>query len=380
MSAEGRLNTLGLQPNELNRLMEAIDQGGTDARGRSPAKKRDYARWSFRQLAVPIAVVQPGATATIVKVAARNISSGGMSFLHNAFVYQNSPVRAMLDHLRHGPTVVNGTVTRCRHIKGVIHEVGIKFDKALSVRDYLPCDPFSETFSLEKVSETQLHGIVVHVDPSVSDRDWLAAALRGTGVKVRAATDSEAGLELAREGCDAVIVPLDAADLRAEDVLAAMQMEGGQQAMIVVVPHRSDAARDRLKRMGSEVLALCKPLKREPLMRALGEVLIIRPGDPVLHSDAKAGDQRSSHMESFMTTARQIGRQLAQAMSRGEVDACRTLCQQLVTHAPAAGYDALASLATEAAAALPERLDGEIPIPLRRLSSACERLRMDLAA
>jgi hypothetical protein len=66
-------------------------------------------------------------------VAPRNISIGGIAFLHGAFVYDNVECNISLRTRDGEIVVVEGRVARCRTIHGRIHEIGVAFEKPLEI-------------------------------------------------------------------------------------------------------------------------------------------------------------------------------------------------------------------------------------------------------
>lgn len=372
VDSSGRLNSLGMSALALDELAGLLDN---ENGGRTIIRRRQYRRWPFRTLSLPIVLEHPGNTAVALKVACRNISSGGLAVLHSAFVYPGSKCRVLLHHVTLGNITVSGTVVRCRHVRGLVHELGVKFDRVLSVRDFVPLVPFDEIFSLEHVDERTLQGLVVHVEASASGARWMAESIKNTGITLHSVTTLADALEPAREGCDVLVTDLDVGGEPCERFIASLDAEQCTPPIILSTPARTAAAAARaaaLNPASGPVLGLVRPLQRETLLCALAEVLLIRRPDPLI---CVHEHHRGEHSGVFVTAARKTGKQLAQAIQRQDAAACRALAVQLTDGAIQAGFDRFSELAGTAVATLGATLPNPAPLPLRRLAAACSRLR-----
>ncbi len=80
------INTLRLGQHELHKLLEEFDRGqtGTDH------PDREFVRNSFRVGAIELTVVHSSGSEVTLPVATRNISKGGISLLHSAYIHTGS--------------------------------------------------------------------------------------------------------------------------------------------------------------------------------------------------------------------------------------------------------------------------------------------------
>jgi hypothetical protein len=67
----------------------------------------------------------------------RNLSAGGISVLHGAFLYPSTQCTITLKTLAGEPVRIPGRVVRCRCVHGRAHEVNIGFNEPIEMADFL---------------------------------------------------------------------------------------------------------------------------------------------------------------------------------------------------------------------------------------------------
>ena len=101
-------------------------------KGQSPAEKGQGTRnqrTAERQPFVTqltILITDPNGKPRTLNVASHDISTGGFSFIHKQFVYQNTRVQVHFESLPGNPTL-EGVVRSCIHVGGMHHRVGVQF-------------------------------------------------------------------------------------------------------------------------------------------------------------------------------------------------------------------------------------------------------------
>lgn len=68
-------------------------------------------------------------------VPTRNISQGGLSFLHGQMMHVGQACRLSLVTNDGNWLTIEGLIVRCRHVRGIIHEVGMKFHGLADLKD-----------------------------------------------------------------------------------------------------------------------------------------------------------------------------------------------------------------------------------------------------
>lgn len=70
-------------------------------------------------------------------VTPRDISGSGLGFFHVAYVHLDTIVQMIMKNRAGEAVCIKGTVSRCRHVSGRLHEVGVMFDTAIQVEVFV---------------------------------------------------------------------------------------------------------------------------------------------------------------------------------------------------------------------------------------------------
>lgn len=373
----GRPNSLGLHQRELAELLDQLD--GPDAPPKSI--KRDFVRWPFRRTAIPVRLTHPNGIAADISVACRNISGGGIAFLHSAYLHVGSRCTVRLPHPTRGEIAVDGWVARCVHRSGMVHEIGVTFAEQLDVRDLLRPDPLSDCFSIERVVPEKLVGSILLVDPSESDQRIFCHYLRGTGLRITTAfTPTDAAPHLAQKW-DLILTDMNLPEGGGAKFLRSLRERGHTAPIILTTADLSPAGRRNIESVEADAF-LTKPLVQSILLRALAEFLIAgRHTMSAALSTLSPDHPEYPLVGSFALSLRHAAKKLEDTVRRDDAAACRVLCQQLAASAGPMGFEALARLAAESQSSLQRTMSIATSIKsIRALIAASERARARKAA
>ena len=130
MSKDPYTKTVRLSDAERLQLLDELDQSQEIASDKvqPESNRRANTRYSYRKGDIPIVVEQPGGVITRLSVSPRNLSSGGIAFLHGGFLYVGSKCSLQLSAPATDRIVVSGEIVNCRHVDGILHEVSVKFN------------------------------------------------------------------------------------------------------------------------------------------------------------------------------------------------------------------------------------------------------------
>lgn len=128
------VDTLRLPAEEFRQLISS----GHPASSRPNGRREDRRRYQPPQ-GIVLEVEHPGGSRARLLVRPRNISRGGVGFLHGGFLHDRSPCRVYLWLSDGGVFRVAAHVAHCRHVSGKIHEVGLKFATSVDL-SRLPLD------------------------------------------------------------------------------------------------------------------------------------------------------------------------------------------------------------------------------------------------
>lgn len=334
----GRTNSLGLRGRALDDVLNELD-----AHGESRNSSREFVRWPHRLEKVFLKVRQPGGPEVVIRVACRNLSRGGIGIIHSAYLHPGSKCAVVLPHLTEGPKVLCGCVVRCQHRRGVLHEIGIRFDTPIHVREYIEPTSARDCLSLETVNPTELTGCLVYLDDSELDRKILHHYLRDTRMRIRATGSPAEAAAFIAEGCDLIIVDNALGADRGVDLVKRWR-EGGVPTPIILV---SAEPSDELPRAVADknTAFVAKPFNQDKLLRAIGEFLLTtRPAHRVQRESAPDDPIKELTHELGAYADR-----LAAAIDKKDSAECRAVCLQIRGSAPALGLLELGQAADRAA-------------------------------
>lgn len=270
-STNVRINSLGLTPRELGELLVRLDAEGSG--GGNP--RRQFIRASFRIPNLPVRIAQPGGSSVEVPLVCRNLSREGMSLLHSSYVHAGSPISAKLPTLKGTTKPVTGTVVRCTHRGGKVHEIGVKFEEPIDLREFIPARAGDDPLSFERVEGEKLVGTIAVVNAGPLDRQILQSLLRGTQLRVRAATGANEALAMVHEGLDLVFyeasLPLEAS----LQGIAAIRAGAPKLPIIAIASDAPALGILREKKARADVL-ISKPLSQGKVQRAIAEFLLLK--------------------------------------------------------------------------------------------------------
>jgi CheY-like chemotaxis protein len=371
-TVQTRPNTVGLKQDALADLLNQIDRDAA----KNPCVSREFVRWGFRREAIEVVLHQPGGGNPVtLRLACRNISCGGLSALHSAFAHLGTRVLVKLTKPDGQPLPIEGTIVRCTHLRGLIHELGIKFDHKVAARDLVHMDPFGNTFSLEKVDPERLKGTVVYADDSAAERRLVTHYLRGTSLRLRTASDAGEAFKLCEEGCDLIISDMDMPGMNGAQFVQKIRDAGHDTPVILVTADPGTIKRSALTalRVGA---FLAKPFRQEILLRAIAEFMTVDSSSRQNTSSLPSDHPNRGLVEGYIENLREFAKRLAACLDKRDADAARSVAYQILGSAPNYGYEAIAKLAQTAASGLASAKDFADAVPaLRAVQAACERAR-----
>ena len=97
----------------------------------APSERRKFDRQSHRSMNVVLLVKEAGRERAFM-VATRNISQGGASILHRQMVYAAQRCRLVFRLPDSKHLLVPSVIVCCRHVRGITHEIGVRFRRPIS--------------------------------------------------------------------------------------------------------------------------------------------------------------------------------------------------------------------------------------------------------
>ena len=133
LTETARIKSVKLSSAELAKLLDRLDQAA-DVTTAELAVRRAHSRRTYRVKGAAVIVTQGGVTASF-GAPTRNISEGGLAFIHRNMLHVGTPCAAVLLTKDGTWRTVSAVVVRCRHLEGMLHEVGIKFGEEIDLSD-----------------------------------------------------------------------------------------------------------------------------------------------------------------------------------------------------------------------------------------------------
>ena len=364
----GRENTLGAQGRQLDELLDELDGGGGNSVHRS------HSRWSFRERSIRALLRQPDGGEVELSLAARNLSVGGASLLHSAFVYPDTAITVDLPRADKKFQRVVGKVMRCDHVRGVIHELGVKFDEPINLRDFQQADPFSETFSYENIDLSQLRGTVVNIDPSQIDRQIVRHLLKDTALSIRGCETLEEARQYIDKGCDLILAEFNLPDSDGAMLTSLLRSEGHTMPIVITSSSTTKTTLDMIRRAAVDVF-IAKPIEEGRLISAIAEYLA---------PESAYQDQKSAGLDEgmrelatmFSASLSDFAAQLEQGVEEKDTESILGVATQMKGSALALGFEKIGVCSTEVVQAIDDNQPSETVFRLaRKLIMACRTAR-----
>lgn len=305
-STRSMVRSIRLDEASVEALLNRLDVGSET----HASEGRKSERFQYRVKACVLHLQQPGdATSTPFLVPTRNISSGGLSFLHGGFVHVGSRCVAQLITLHGTWNDSKGTVVRCRHIDGRVHEVAVSFDLDIEPADY--CESAMKCRVLLAEDDPASARLATHL-------------LKQLNASVDHAENGRQTVEMAgKKLYDVVLMDVEMPELNGLDATRELRSRGYSGHIAAATARTSPADREQCLNAGCDHY-IVKPLTRkalEDLLKSLKEEPLISS----LQGDGSMIDLIAIFVEELPKTLRNIEESLASDDMEGLERECRAL-------------------------------------------------------
>ena len=132
---DGAVDTLHITKAQWLEVLHQLEHQGMSL---DAADHRHEKRVCYRvMMGMLVDIIHPGGSRATFLVRSRNLSQSGTGFLHGNFLHIGTRCTITLPHLDGQIATMGGKVVRCRHIQGKVHEIGVKFDKAITLDEFV---------------------------------------------------------------------------------------------------------------------------------------------------------------------------------------------------------------------------------------------------
>jgi len=215
-------NSLFLDGALYQKILTKLDQVSNK---QTPSPERTFRRLSYAHAKIAINIESEGHNERTLIVATRNLSQGGISILHSSFMYTGTQLTVELITNTGKITPCHGSVTRCEHRGGRVHEIGIKFDDEIVMRKYLHPDPMSLLHSREKVDYESMDAKLLVVPSNSEFSSLMRQMLQPTNLIYKFVNSDAEALEICQTQ-DMILFQLDTTTMRTPETILAMREQG----------------------------------------------------------------------------------------------------------------------------------------------------------
>jgi CheY-like chemotaxis protein len=374
---ESFTDRLRLNAEQRRRLLSELDGG---LRRDPPNCRRKHPRWEYRALDIAVRVSHPGGGQSRLLVCSRNLSAGGISFLHGGYLHPGSQCTLIMMSRDGSRKKLTGTIRHCRFLRGTCHEAGIEFVHPIDPHAFLLPSQLEAADSADKLGPSiqipSLTGCILLADDSESDRRLVAHQLSATGLMVVSAATSGAALDaLQQTNFDAVLCGLDLDVGGGLYAVRRMRDNAYEGPILVFTAEISEEALMRVREAGADEV-LGKPYDAGYVMYLLSECLHQpAPSDPLI-SRLESEPGMAELLIEYIEEAQRLSHRLTKAVEDEDFPVARELCLRLAGSGANHGFDQVSVAARDALRALDAAGDVASSLtPLRRVVSICARIR-----
>lgn len=277
-----RLNTLGLDERTLNALLDKLERQSPDGH-----VSRNHTRWGYRQTSVDVRIIQPAGIVIDTQLACRNLSKTGIGLLHRSYVHVGTTCIVTIDCPVRGRTRIPGTVARCMHVSGIVHEIGVQFDEEIDIRAIVRPDPMIELSAIENVDSASLSGTIIIVEDCGMSLQLIKHYLRETQLRIREAATVAEAEELAKDDVVLVLCDIHLEDENGGELAKRLfHSPASTPPIIMMSTDQGIDTRGLVDHPGIDGF-LAKPFTQEMLLRTVAEFLRKDNAEP--NKDGKTG-------------------------------------------------------------------------------------------
>lgn len=221
---------------------------------------------------------------THFSVLARDISRWGAAILHGQYVYPEARCELTLHGIDETTHLRAGEIRHVRHVQGMIHNIGIKFDQPIDLTEFTTLSPDEETKHLQELADdmagsedlsevTQIVSRVLVVDDYAGDRKLYSYWLTRAGMEVSTANDVKSGKErIEEEDFDLLIVDGILGDEFGADLISKVRRSQYVGPIIAVSADETGELEEKARAAGADTF-LSKPTTYDKIVEKAYELL-----------------------------------------------------------------------------------------------------------
>lgn len=295
-------------------LLDKFDQTPGDD---SAVQKRVEERYRFRRPCL-VKFVQPGGTTVTLKAPTRDLSRGGLAFLHHSFVHAGTVCQILLASSDKKVITTEGVVVRCEYLDAGIHSVSVRFTCPIDVSSI--CD------------SARTHRVLL-VDDDPQMRTLVRFLTRDQSIELVEASDGQSALDAAASRLfDIILMDVEMPVLNGLDAVKKLRESGYTGCIVALTSMNAEGDRERLLAQGFDQY-LAKPIDKDALRKVFAEL----QAEPELSSLAEM-DGMQSLISQFVDELAAISREIQKALAGGDIPGLGRLSRTLKGKAGSFGF------------------------------------------
>lgn len=358
----------------LRAQLEADEKG-------APTSRRSHKRFTFDKHPVRVVMTHPGGMQTSLLYLCRNISKGGCSILHSAYVYIDTSCRLTIPQRNGTELEVLGVVRNCRHVSGKVHEIGIQFNEPIDIRSIPGLELSDSEQGGSPIDPASLRGRALLVEDCPMMRAISVKFLEKSGLDIEVAENAHDALNALKEQYDLILCDLDLPDGNAAQIHHHLRGEGRMEPFILLSAHNQSTVRQAFGEDQPDAF-LPKPFGQEGLFGVLHEFLVentARRQDPT-RSSLSEDSPVASQIGVFVEQAHQLAEALERCIEKDNYEAARRIVGQIQGAAPTFGFEPVGAIAAGAQKQLTASMSPkESSSSLSSLVRACRNIKNEFA-
>jgi len=378
------IDTLRITDAERDHLLDTLEKLAAESQITKNVRAHDRVSFSIKPF--PVTFLHPGGVETRCLVTARNLSVGGLGFLHGGFLYQGTLCEMQVPTIYGDHRTLRGSVRSCRHVSGNIHDIGVQFDDAIDPYEFLEVGDAPSSGYTCDIKAPSLTGAVVALQAFTPDARLLAHHLASTSITLTARADyEEARDDIASGRADLVIVDDRALGSNGgADVMQALHMDGFTGPVIALTSDSSTAWLSSVRQHGFADV-LIKPYDVGKLFACLAQHLPdlagTGPTAGKIFSEIATSPGAIDLLQSFLAEVDSAVGEVRGALAKGDRQTIRSLCLGLKGSGRGYGYPRLSDAAREVVDAIDaKRSEPDVELALKRLELVFQRLSPEAPA
>jgi len=363
------IETLRLSTREKTKLVEALQSTHDRSGLRSDRERRTLHVNLPVETEIILTLLSDGGDIGRFSVLPRDLSRKGIGLVHGRFIYPGTRCEVDLPGLDGKPRTITGRVKYCQHVRGLIHELGVSFDSAIVLSDFVHLRPEEDAQQLRELAadpdavrqeEPTVLANVLVIDDFSCDRKLLSHWLGQEGMSTSTLSTYEQQTMLGvieEQWFDLIIVDMHLGSQNGEDIITMLRSAHVVSPILAISADDESNTRYTALQAGANAF-LQKPFKQTQLIetvRQLMRIEIQEASEPIYSTHAD-DEQMKPLLIEFVRGLPEAIDKLRKANNSGDYEALEKLSYSLKSSGSGYGFDRVSEQAAEVMKSLNESL------------------------